>query len=79
MVNRLDLINKNRATNPEQFDLEEEDMYSTLETAGLCKFEFQKTIQGRLKFKSNHHIVFGNQTEREENLNTVWYNQDIQL
>ena len=40
VINRIDLINKNRSTNPEQFDIEEEEMYSTLETSGLCKFEF---------------------------------------
>lgn len=51
-------------------------MYSTLDTKGLCKFEFEKTIEGRLVYKSNNHLEFQHQTERSVNLNSVWYKPD---
>lgn len=42
----------------------ETEKYSTVNTQGLCKFEFDKTIAGRLKNRKHLHLDFKNQTGR---------------
>ena len=69
----------NKSLNPEYFTLAEDKKYSTVDTQGLCKFEYEKTIGGRLVHKSNHHMGFQYQTERSNNINPVWYNYDEDL
>ena len=62
--NIIKFMKKNKRANPEQYMMVEEPKYSTLKSQGLCKFEFEKTIIGKMTHKSNHHMCFGYQTER---------------
>lgn len=48
----------NKVVHPEKYSMEEDRLYSTIETGGLCKYEFDKTIQGQLAHKSNLHLQF---------------------
>lgn len=69
----------NKAVEPEKYSMEEDKLYSTIETGGLCKYEFDKTIQGQLAHKSNLHLQFQSQTNRIKNINPVWYNPDADV
>ena len=77
--NRFELLKMNKTLNPEQYHIAEDKKYSTLNSQGLCKFEFEKTIGGKLIHKSNHHMNFGYQTHRSKNLNPVWYKPDNEV
>lgn len=55
---------ENKQSNPEQYYIMETEKYSTVNTQGLCKFEFDKTIAGRLKNRKHLHLDFKNQTGR---------------
>ena len=56
--NRFELMKMNKSLNPEQYEISEDRKYSTLDSQGLCKFEYEKTISGKLAHKSNHHMKF---------------------
>jgi hypothetical protein len=44
---------------------------------GLCKFEYDSTIEGKLKKKSSHNLSFEkNRVNRSVNLNTIYYKKD---
>lgn len=62
---RLEMIGMNKMQNPEKHHVPEHEKYSTINTQGLCKFQFDKTIAGKLKNKLNHHLDFKNQAGKD--------------
>jgi hypothetical protein len=55
----------NKVQNPEKINFVELERYSTFNTQGLCKYEFEKTIAGRLKHRQFSHLYFKNQVSRK--------------
>ena len=51
--------------------------YSTIQTYGLCDYEYRNTIKGKLETKPNVHLKFENQVDRKELSSTIWYNKDL--
>lgn len=53
----------------------QKDLRNKNSDLGLCKFEFEKTIGGKIENRYSHHIKFDKSPTREENMNKIWYSR----